>query len=55
MRTELVIVDAQEMIELARVYLPFRNTPQVHARWYSSQELPLLESPLPPYTGRSQA
>jgi carotenoid cleavage dioxygenase len=55
MRTELVIVDAQEMHELARVYLPFRNTPQVHARWYGSNELPFADTPLPPYTGRRQA
>jgi len=55
MRTELVIVDAEEMNELARVYLPFRHTPQVHARWYSNTELPLQDSPLPPYTGRRQA
>ena len=55
MRTELVIVDAIEMEELARVFLPFRNTPQVHGRWYSSRELPLLDAPLPPYSGRRQA
>jgi carotenoid cleavage dioxygenase len=55
MRTELVIVDAVEMQELARVFLPFRNTPQVHGRWYSSRELPLRDAPMPPYTGRSQA
>jgi len=54
MRTELVLVDAVEMEELARVYLPFRHTPQVHARWYSSTELPLDDAPLPPFTGRIQ-
>jgi len=55
MRTELVIVDAVQMQELARVFLPFRNTPQVHARWYNNTELPLKDEPLPPYTGRTQA
>jgi carotenoid cleavage dioxygenase-like enzyme len=55
MRTELVIVDAVEMQELARVFLPFRNTPQVHARWYNNTELPFKDESLPPYTGRTQA
>src|SRR5690606_18083935 len=55
MRTELVIVDAVEMQEEARVFLPFRNTPQVHARWYSSSELPLAENWAPTYNGRVQA
>lgn len=54
MRTELVIVDAVAMEELARVFLPFRMTPQVHARWYSNKELALNDQPLPPYTGRVQ-
>jgi carotenoid cleavage dioxygenase-like enzyme len=54
MRTELVIVDAVEMEQLARVYLPFRHTAQVHGRWYNNQELPLADSPVPPYTGRRQ-
>lgn len=54
MRTELVILDASIMIELARVYLPFRMTPQVHARWFSNKELPFTEEPMPPYTGRVQ-
>lgn len=54
MRTELVIVDAVEMTEVARVFLPFRCTPQVHARWYSSAELPLAESWAPAWAGRTQ-
>jgi carotenoid cleavage dioxygenase len=54
MRTELVIVDAIEMRELARVFLPFRMTPQVHARWYNSSELPLADLGPPAYTGRVQ-
>jgi carotenoid cleavage dioxygenase-like enzyme len=55
MRTELVIVDAMTMQEQARVILPFRMTPQVHARWYSAQELPLTDKPMPAYTGRVQS
>ncbi len=54
MRTELIIVDAMEMTELARVFLPFRMTPQVHARWYGSTELPLHDRFNVPYTGRVQ-
>jgi hypothetical protein len=54
MRTELVIVDAMEMQELARVFLPFRMTPQVHARWYNNSELPLADDMLAAYTGRTQ-
>ena len=55
MRTELVIVDATSMQEQARVILPFRMTPQVHARWYSAKELPLHDQPMPAYKGRTQA
>lgn len=55
MRTELVIVDAESMVEQARVILPFRMTPQVHARWYGANELPLATQPLPPYRGRVQS
>ena len=54
MRTELVIVDAQYMEEIARVYLPFRSTAQVHGRWFNGDELPFAEAPIPPYTGRTQ-
>ncbi len=54
MRTELVIVDAIEMRELARVFLPFRMTPQVHARWYGANELPLAGLGNVPYNGRVQ-
>ncbi|MES2606624.1 MAG: carotenoid oxygenase family protein, partial [Pseudomonadota bacterium] len=55
MRTELVIVNAETMVEEARVILPFRMTPQVHARWYSSAELPLSSEPMPAYKGRVQS
>ena len=40
-RTELVILDAPTMEELARIILPFRNAPQVHGVWASAQDLPL--------------
>ncbi len=42
MRTELVILDAMEMTELARVILPFRNAYQVHGLWATERELPLV-------------
>lgn len=54
MRSELVIVDAQELEEIARVFLPFRSTAQVHGRWVSANELPFSEHVIPPYTGRVQ-
>jgi carotenoid cleavage dioxygenase-like enzyme len=54
MRTELVILDAMTMKELARVFLPFRNTPQVHGKWFSSEELLLTDEPLADYKGRTQ-
>jgi carotenoid cleavage dioxygenase-like enzyme len=41
MRTELVILDAQKMTELARVILPFRNAYQVHGLWATAHDLPL--------------
>jgi carotenoid cleavage dioxygenase-like enzyme len=41
MRCELVIVDAMELRELARVLLPFRNPSQVHGLWATEQDLPL--------------
>jgi carotenoid cleavage dioxygenase len=40
MRAELVILDAMEMVELARVILPFRNPEQVHGTWAEAAELP---------------
>jgi carotenoid cleavage dioxygenase-like enzyme len=40
-RTELVILDAMEMTELARVILPFRNAYQVHGLWATERDLPL--------------
>lgn len=55
MRSELVIVDAQAMEELARVYLPFRSTAQVHGRWFNASELPFSDDVIPPYTGRVQS
>jgi carotenoid cleavage dioxygenase len=41
MRTELVILDATQMTELARVILPFRNAYQVHGLWATAHDLPL--------------
>jgi carotenoid cleavage dioxygenase len=40
-RAELVILDAPQMTEVARVLLPFRNPMQVHGIWASDDELPL--------------
>jgi carotenoid cleavage dioxygenase len=41
MCTELVVVDAQRLGEgeLARVYLPFRASAQVHGYWYDIEQL----------------
>ena len=41
MRSELVLVDAPTMQEVARVILPFRTASQVHGLWASANELPL--------------
>lgn len=41
MRTELVILDASKMQEIARVILPFRNAYQVHGVWAGVDDLPL--------------
>ncbi len=41
MRSELVILDAVAMTELARVILPFRNAYQIHGAWASPRELDL--------------
>lgn len=45
MCTELVIVDAQRLGEgeLARVYLPFRASTQVHGYWYDIEQLQARE------------
>ena len=40
-RSELLIVDAREMLELARVLLPFRTAAQVHGIWADVNELPM--------------
>ncbi len=55
MRTELLILDAQEMDELARVSLPFRMTPQVHGAWYDASELPMGDTGYPEYDVREQS
>jgi len=55
MRTELLILDAQEMEELARVSLPFRMTPQVHGAWYDASELPMGDTGYPEYDVREQS
>ncbi len=39
--TELYVIDARTMEELARVLLPFRSAPQVHGTWGSAEALPL--------------
>jgi carotenoid cleavage dioxygenase len=39
--TELYVIDAMTMQELARVMLPFRSSPQVHGTWASAGVLPL--------------
>lgn len=39
--TELYVIDAITMQELARVVLPFRSSPQVHGTWASAGVLPL--------------
>jgi carotenoid cleavage dioxygenase len=39
-RSELIIIDAPRMQELARVILPFRISEQVHGVWASHEELP---------------
>ena len=54
MRTELLIVDAMAMEEVARVYLPFRMTPQVHGFWYDAAELPMADTGYPEYRVREQ-
>lgn len=41
MRTEIVILDANQMTELGRVILPFRNAYQVHGVWATERDLPL--------------
>ena len=43
MRTELVIVDAQRLEEVGRVFLPFRAATQVHGYWYDAEQLNLNE------------
>jgi carotenoid cleavage dioxygenase-like enzyme len=39
--TELYLLDARNMEEIARVVLPFRSAPQVHGTWASPSDLPL--------------
>ena len=39
--SELYLIDAQSMEEVARVTLPFRTSPQVHGVWARAGELPL--------------
>jgi carotenoid cleavage dioxygenase-like enzyme len=39
--TELYLIEAMSMQELARVTLPFRSTPQVHGTWANPTTLPL--------------
>ena len=39
-RSELIVVDAQRMQELARVILPIRISEQVHGAWAPYEDLP---------------
>ena len=39
--TELYVIEASSMQELARVFLPFRSSPQVHGTWAGTEDLPL--------------
>jgi len=39
-RSELLVIDAQKMQEIARVILPFQIAAQVHGTWASHEELP---------------
>jgi carotenoid cleavage dioxygenase-like enzyme len=39
-RSELIVIDAPRMQELARVILPFRISEQVHGVWASYEDLP---------------
>ena len=41
MRSELVLVDAPTLEEVARVILPFRTASQVHGVWVGADDLPL--------------
>jgi carotenoid cleavage dioxygenase-like enzyme len=41
MRTELVILDAPSMQEVARIILPFRVASQVHGGWADATDLPM--------------
>ena len=39
--TELYVIDAATLEELARITLPFKSSPQVHGTWASAGVLPL--------------
>jgi carotenoid cleavage dioxygenase-like enzyme len=39
-RSELIVIDAPRMQELARVILPFRISQQVHGVWAPHEDLP---------------
>ena len=39
--SELYVIEAMSMRELARIILPFRSTPQVHGTWATPDMLPL--------------
>ncbi len=40
-RSELLVFDAKQLTQLARVILPFRISEQVHGTWVSNEELPV--------------
>ena len=42
-RSELFIIDAQRMEEVARILLPFRSSNQVHGVWAGQSDLPLAD------------
>jgi carotenoid cleavage dioxygenase len=39
--TELYLIEATSMEEMARITLPFRSSPQVHGTWANADTLPL--------------
>ncbi len=46
MRSEMILIDAQAMEEVARVILPFRTPGQVHGVWAGADQLGLTDPPV---------
>jgi hypothetical protein len=40
-RSELLVIDAEKMQEIARVILPFQIAAQVHGTWASHEDIPI--------------